>query len=259
MTSYISNINISDRTLNEIKKAIGFPVIQDEFSFIMTEEQIKELVIAPALETFYTYFPLMSSMSIASTGSEAVAEADAPENTIFLMRRQFVPQSSALGGASLLQQGMFYGNPFYSASQVLSRGSYGSGGNYGTPFSYGNDLNTYQRRFYSESVESSNKVYYIKFDEQTNKVSYKSSIPGTFYFEFGLWSNDTEKIPMHRRQAFIKYAQGLLMKEFANILSFTESDLPVSIDKDYLSDQADKKMEESLQYFREASFIPVMR
>lgn len=255
----IENIEVSEKTLNEIKTIIGYPIINEEFSFIMDDDAIKNYAIAPAMETFFTYFPVITPIEYVVTGGDTVFEVDVPDNTLGIMRQQFVSQSVAAQGASLLQQGMFYGNPFYSGSQVISKGSYGLGGNFGTPFGYGKELFTYQNKFYNKSLEASNKAYYVKFDEVNNKILCKSSIPGVFYFEVGTATNDVEEIPLRRRQAFIKYAQGMLAQKFVDILSLSESDLPSVLDKDALADKAERYIEESLTYFREASSFPVMR
>ena len=257
--SYIENIQISEKSFNEIRTVLGFPVIDTEFETIMSNDDIKNYSIAPALETYFTYFPIPFPISIPVTGSSALQQYDAPENTLGIIREQFVPQSSTIGGGSLMQQGMFYGNPFYSSSQVISKGSYGLGGNFGTPFGYGKELFTYQNKFYNKSLEASNKVYYVKFDDENNQILFKANIPGTFYFEIATFSNDVDKIPIRKRQKFIQYAQGLLLKRFSSILALGESDLPSSLDVDYLNSEGDRLIELAEEYFREASSIPVMR
>lgn len=257
--SYISNIKISEKTFNEIKSVLGYPVITSEFDDIMTPEHIKEYAIAPAMETYFTYFPVIHSMEYPASGSSALETIEAPDNTLGLLKYQFIPQSSSSGGANLMQQGMFYGNPFYTSSQVVSKGSYGLGGSFGTPFGYEKELFTYQNRFYNKSLESSNKVVFIRYDDNTNSVELKSNLPGVFHIELALFSNDVEVIPIRKRQKFIEYAQGKLLKKFANILKISESDLPSSLDSDYLNDEGDRLIEQAEEYFREASFIPMAR
>jgi len=256
---YIDSIQISEKTLQEIKTVIGYPVIDSEFSAIMTDDQIKQFAIAPALETYFTYFPIAHPVTLPVTGGADIATLDAPENAIGIMRQQFIPQSANVSGGALMQQGMFYGNPFYSSSQVISKGSYGLGGNFGTPFGYGKELFTYQNKFYTESLEASNTAYYVKFNDNENRIECKSSIPGIFYFEIGVFSNDVERIPIRKRQKFIEYAQGKLLKRFAGILLLSESDLPSTLDSSGLNDEGDRLIEAAETYFRESSTIPVIR
>lgn len=257
--SYIENIQVSEKTLNEIKTALGYPVIDAELEDILSEQHIKEYVLGPSLETFFTYFPIRFQISIPVTGANAVQEYDAPINTLGLFKYQFVPQSSTIGGSNMMQQGMFYGNPFYSSSQVISRGSYGLGGNFGTPFGYEKELFTYQNRFYNKSIESSNKVVFIQYNDNTRKLEYKANIPGVFSVELATYSSIVEDIPLRYRQKFLQYAKGKLLTNFANIMKLSESDLPSNIDADYLEDKGNTWIEEAETYFREASFIPMVR
>lgn len=259
--NYIDNILVSDRFISEIKKVIGYPVINEEFSSILSDDDIKSLVIAPTLETFYTFFPIKQPMEISVSGGELLNEIQCPENTLGLVRAQFVSQSSTIQG-NLMQTGSFYGNPFFSASQVLSQGAsaFSAGaGRFGTPFKYSFETSTYQRKFYTESIEGSNKAYRINYNENSNTLEVKSSIAGIFYIELALWSNDTDLIPMRRRQYVIKYAQGLLLQHFSGILKLSEADLPSSLDADFLNDKGNELLEEVLTYWREASSFQTMR
>lgn len=259
--NYIDNILVSDQFINEIKKVIGYPVVNEEFSTIVSDDDIKSLIIGPTLETFYTYFPIKQSLEISVSGGELLSEIECPQTTLGLVRAQFVSQSSTIQG-NLMQTGSFYGNPFFSASQVLSQGSsaFSAGsGRFGTSFKYSFETSTYQRKFYTESIEGSNKAYRIHYNENNNTLEVKSSIAGIFYIELALWSNDTDLIPMRRRQNVIKYAQGLLLQHFAGILKMTEADLPSSLDADFLNEKGNTLLEEVLTYWREASTFQVMR
>jgi hypothetical protein len=259
--AYIGNILVSDRTLNEIKMAIGYPVIKDEFKFIMDDDQIKELVIAPSLETYFQYFPILERIVINIGGGMSTGEYPTPTETLGVIRSQFVPQTNTI--FSNLNNNNFYANPFATANSVLSIGGRGgSGGGYGrfgTPNTYGSDLFNYQNRFLVDAQEAMNRVWYLQYDEQQNKVFYKSVTPGTFYFELAKWSRDVETVPIQKRQSFINYTRGMLKKSFANILGMTEGDLPVSIDVDNLNDEGDRLIENEINYWREASSIPMMR
>jgi len=255
--SYITDVQIDDKTLKEIKKVIGYPIIDEEFSSILNDIDIIDYCVAPSLETYYTFFPQREELSLVVTGGSDIVEIACPENTLGLVRQQFVSQSSTVGGLGNLSQGSFYANPFYTASQVTGQGF--SGGSFGTPFRYGSDTIVYQQKFYNESVEGSNKAYYVKYDENTNTLKLKSTIGGTFFIELATFTNDVSKIPLRKRQSFVKHTQALLLEHFANILKLSESELPSSLDSDAMIDKSEKFLEEVLTYWRESSTIPVLR
>jgi hypothetical protein len=258
MATYITNITIAEKTLNEIKKAIGYPVIQSEYDFVMDEDAIKDYIIGPALEEYFQYFPILENRELASAGSNSMVTIDAPDNTFGIFRHQFIPQSSGLPTNNLMNQGIFYDNPFASANNVLTRGGAG-GSSFGTPFSYDRNLHTYQNRFYAKSIEAMNKVYFWEYHDDTNKLDLKASIPGAWYIQFAKFSNNVDSIPLRKRQSFIRYAQGMLMKQFSFILGLTNGELPVQINYDMLEDKGEKLVEESITYWRESSMIPTIR
>jgi len=256
MVHRLENIQISEKDLNTVKKIIGFPVITNEFDYLITEEHIKDYSIAPALHEFYRWFPMKLAKEYTVTSNGLITEP-CPEMCIGLVTQQFVPNSSASGMGSLLSNGVFPGNPFATANQIsiFTQNSR----NYGTPYSYENNLFTYQQRFLQESIEASNSGYYVDYNEVENTITLKSLINGVFYIEFAIVGNDVNKIPFRLMPSFIKYSQSLLLENLANILGLSETELPSAIDVDRLIDKSDKLKEEVLPYWREASKSYVMR
>ncbi|MGD9678151.1 MAG: hypothetical protein AB7V16_07280 [Vulcanibacillus sp.] len=252
----IENIQISERDLNEIKKAIGYPTITNEFAHIATDEQIKEYSIAPALNEFYRWFPMSIPKEISTSGGSLI-EVECEENVVGIYKQHFVPSTSSFGNLNPMSQGMFLANPFASANQVsyLSQNTRG----FGTQFNYEFSQFAYQSRFLSESMEASNSGYYIDYDEYNNKLKVKSLISGVFYIELAAVDNDVGRIPFRLRPSFIKYAQSMLLENFAFILGMSESDLPSSLDVDALREKSDTLKEEVLTYWRESSIGMIMR
>jgi len=252
----IENIQISEKDLNEIKKCIGFPVITNEFEHIATDEQIKDYSVSPALEEFHRWFPMTIVKEVATSGG-ALIEVPCEENVIGIYKQYFVPSSSCFGNNNSMSQGSFLGNPFASFNQVsyMSQNTRG----FGTPYNYEFSQFAYQQRFLSESQEASNSGYYVDYNEYENKLKLKSLISGQFYIELAAVGNDVGKIPFRLRPSFIKYAQSMLLENFAFILGMSESDLPSSLDVDALREKSDTFKEEVLTYWREASISQVLR
>jgi hypothetical protein len=231
----IENIQISDADYHSILAGIGYPALdEDSIYSIITKEQIKELVIEPSLEDYYKFFPKRDTVTVASPGSGAIASFDCTTISgiqapiIGIIKMQFIKQSSSTPGQSIMDNGSFYPNAFFSASQVISVGgsNFGVGSQYGSPYGYGQESIVYLKRFYTSSVESSNKVY-----------------------------PDIDNIQFTKKRSFINYCKGKLKLQVAETLSLIELDLPAQLNQDALQDKGEKLIEDELTHWRESSSI----
>lgn len=262
--SYIEEVKISDKSLMEIKSSVGGTLLSEELMDFMPDDDILKYVVAPTMEKFFNYFPIIVEFQQYNTASSSLPiEVEAPERTLGILRQQFVSLSSSIpsGDASVNSFGI-YDNPFASANALMSsNGAYpGGSSRYGTPYDYGSSQNIYQARLFQKSLESSNKSYFVRYDELKNKLYLKSDTSGRFYIQFATWNNDFENsIPLRLRQSVMSYAQGLLRVKFAQILSLSRSELPSEIDTAELKDEGKDMMEKELTYWNEASTIATMR
>lgn len=246
---YIQGLEVEDDFINNVKKGIGYPVITEEFDSIYNNENIKDLVISPCLETFYNFFPKMDEIILSVSGGTEV-EIDAPERMIGIIQYAFV---DGVGGSNI---NLNSGNPFYTSSQtsLMYRGN-----SFGTPFSYGKNLYTYQNKFYAQSQMAMNKVYYAKFDHINRKIKLKSTISGSFTLRIGCYDPVVANIPWNLQRHFSTYCNGTLMVEFGNILSLSNADLPLEFNTEDIIERGRDKIDAEMEYFRENSIIPVMR
>ena len=261
----IKQVTISDSDYHNILTAIGYPALSEEDIYsIITKDQIMELILEPSLEDFYKFFPKKIPIDVSVAGSGAISEYNVGDTTgivLGVLQAKFIPQSSSVPGQSLMDVGSFYQNPFFSASQVLgiNGSAYGIGNSYGTPYGYGQETIIYLKRFLTSSIESSNKVYWYKYDPNTNILSYKSNISGKFYFELGMTDSNIDNIQFTKKRSFIDYCKGKLKLQIAETLSLIELDLPASLNQDALKDQGDKLIDDNLTYWRESSSFFGMR
>lgn len=262
--AYIENVSVSDKTLTEIKSAIGWTLIGQELSFLIADNDIKNYVVAPTLETYYNYFPIIQEFTQYNTASSDLPlPYDAPKNTLGVVRQQFVPISSGIpNGDPTTNTFGIYANPWASQSAVYSANGAWPGGaaRYGTPYDYGSNNNIYQSKFFQKSLEQVNKAYYIRYDELENKLYLKSDTSGRFYIQFATFNPSWEDgVMLRQRQYAIKYAQGLFLTKIAQVLSLTRSELPSEIDAPTLKEDGKEMMEEVLQYWQNSSSMPAMR
>lgn len=254
---------LNDNTYNQILTAIGYPVVRQEDldDNLLTKADITELVIKPSLVEFCKFFPDRQNIVITTSGAGGVQQYsnDISELAFAMYYYKFSPASTTISNGSLMNQGNFYANPFYSASQVISVGGGSSISRYGTPFPYGAEQILYQQRFYQKSVESANKVYYAQFDDRERLINFKSSIAGNFEITLALIRTDIEQIEYQYRQSFIRYCKGALKLQLADILGLSQTDLPVQLEVADLKDDGKELMEKELTYWREASLHVLMR
>jgi len=261
----IDNLQISDKDYNFILTAIGYPVIDEEtLNYLITKEDVEELVITPALETFHQYFPKRVPLVFQSTGTSSVltkTSAELPKNAFGILSAQFVTQSASSLGIGAMDSGVFYQNPFYSNAQVYSSGGGSIGGMsmFGVPFGYGFETQRFQKMFYAKSLEASTKVYWYRYDPSTRSLSYKSNLIGNFYIDFATLDENIDNIDFTKKRSFLRYCQGALKVQIANTLALVDTQLPVQLNKELLKTDGDDLMEKEVNYWQEASTIPTMR
>jgi len=232
----IENIIISDNSLKLIKLGFGYPVIDSEASYLFTDDQIKELIIAPALEEFFTFFPIRVTETKRTAPGTSVT-VSFPENFIGLTHYSFVPYASS-SSLSVTPTG----NPFYTQSLVSS---FGAGyGKFGTPFNFGYDLNRYQRKAYYDSLDNANRVWFAEPDYENEELKLYASTAGTFNIVWGLYNNDFDSAcPLRKRQELISFTRAKYKRQIGDIIGLGNSGLPTEMDFQKLIDDADAEIE----------------
>lgn len=250
----IDEITVPQSIMNYVKGALGYPITDEALPF--TDEQIIEYVIIPYYEEFCNYFPTKNEMSIVCSDSSNM-EIDVSDRRIL-----GIYHYTLIGNNTSSNQNLTSGNPFYTASQISGYGA-SSSSYYGTPWNYGasTEYSYYQRKFLSQSAQVMNgsKVYSCKYDEINKKLIIHTAKSGTMFIRYGSWENDLNNIPNRLKIHFQDFAKGGLMKYFADIVNLMNTDLPLSIDADSLSDKADDILERERDFMKENSTIPLLR
>jgi hypothetical protein len=239
----IQNVIISEYDLNSIKMGFGFPVIQNEAQNLMTDDQIKSYVIAPALEIFFSYFPIESFQDI-TVGGYGVTTVDYPSNFVCVADCRFIPQVASIGGGYRYN---ISDNPFFSASQVVSKGGGASvfgGGMFGSPFNYGYKNTYFERRMAADSADNMNRVWKATQKDSIKKLELYNSIPGVISITWGLYTENFEDAcQLHRRSDLISLCRNMYKQQLGNILTLQNQELPTSIDAEALKSEAYDEIE----------------
>ena len=252
MSTYISNPTVSEDFLNSVKEALGYPVVDEEISDIYSDENIKNLVIANAMEYFFNFFPIVKILQ-TPVSSNGKVELDAPENTLGIVHYALIDGNGS-GGTDLNT-----GNPFYTATLVASTQTRLA--NYGSPFNYNNsEYSRYQQQFYADSMRKVNgRSFAVYYNEATDKIEVQSVNSGTMSIKVGCYSEDVDDIPKRLRPHFRNYCQGLLKVKFAHILQMMNSDLPLEFDKDAILESGSDLLEKEEEWYKANSTIQLMK
>lgn len=252
MSTYIHDISVSDDFLNNVKEALGYPVIDEEISDIYSDENIKKLVIANAFEYFFNFFPIVKTLVVSvSAGSPVTVEA--PMNTLGIVHYALTNSASSDNQLNLNS-----GNPFYTERLVASSQSRLS--NYGSPFNYnGSEYSTYQQDFYCNSAQAISRAFSVDYNEFDNTITVHSSQTGQMVIRVGTYSTSIDDIPNRLKIHLLLYCQGLLKVKFANILEMMNSDLPLEFDKEAIKDSGVDMLEKEEEWYQNNSTIQIMK
>lgn len=252
MATYIQDIMVSDDYLNNVKEALGYPVLNEEISDVFSDENIKNLVIANSLEYFFNFFPIVQTLTVTVSGSGSPVIISAPEHTLGIVHYAMVDSKGNTG------YNLSTGNPFYTEKLITSSQSILA--NYGSPFNYnGAEFSTYQQQFYANSAKNLARIFAVYFNEAENTLTVHSGQAGTIVIRVGTYSTNLDDIPKRLRPHLLNYCQGLLKIKFANILEMMNSDLPLEFDKDAIKDSGTDMLEKEEDWYRNNSTIQIMK
>ena len=251
MATYISNFNVTDDFLAQVKESIGYPMVDDDtLSEIFTDEFIKDKICGREAETFFNFFPLVVNIAVPVSASNEVS-VDSPKNSLGIIHTSFVESGGGSGN-------LMSGNPFYTSS--ITSISSSTMRNYGTPFDWSSYFfSSSQQRFFNNALNNSNKSFYAYFDEINSKIVVKSTLVGTVSVDVGVYGESEESIPRRLRIKFLELCQSALGMKFASILKLQNSDLPLSFDVDTIFDENKDKHDELLEWCKLNSTYCIMR
>lgn len=251
MSTYIHDITVSDSFLNNVKEALGYPVIDEEISDIYSDENIKELVIATSLEHFFNFFPIVQTITVP-VGAGTTKVLNAPTNTLGIVHYALVNSSNNQGF------NLNSGNPFYTEKLVTSSQSRLS--NYGSPFNYNSsEYSVYQQAFYRNSMQNVSRLFAVHYNEAEDTISVQSSQSGTIVIRVGTYSTNLDDIPRRLKPHLLNYCQALLKIKFASILEMMNSDLPLEFDKEAIKESGTDLLEKEEEWFQNNSTIQIMK
>lgn len=252
MATYIENFQVTDDFLNQVKEAIGFPLVDDEtITELFTDDWIKNNICGREAEVFFNYFPLVTNIGITVNGTSEIS-VDAPKNCLGVVHSALV--ENGVGSSNNLLSG----NPFYTST--ITSISSSSMRNYGTPFDYNSYYySTAQQNFFNRALQNSNKSFYAYYDEINDKIVAKSTLIGIVSVDCGCYAESTDDIPKRLKTKYLNLCQYSFGCKFAEILKMQNSDLPLSIDMDSIFDLNKERYDELIEWCQNNSTYCIMR
>lgn len=230
-------INIQQKHLNLIKKVLAFPDVDE---LLLDDNQIKDLCIQPALQKYFTKFPI-KDMTTIPIGSGVEIEVPFPDNTTFGVIDARITDVGMIGGAG----GSFWDIVQFQAFQSNAiRGKTGAYGqrNY-NPSSL--QQSTENKRHQYKSYQNAYVTNKITLDIDNKKLLVYTSNSGRLNITWAKYSEDFDNVRYERQLDVIKLCQAELLQQLVDSASIlVDSGSEVTINTDALKDRAEKLFEE---------------
>lgn len=233
-------ISISDEWLLQVKKVLAYPKID---TLILTDDQIKQFAVFPALTQYFTRFPIKSTVEIYSNDLYTVPFPDAYTFGLLDCR---VVDIGTIGGT---------GSSFWDIIAYQRMGILGNVRSYGKRGYNPNAL--YQQRLMLQQAMKSqqNLLVTIKFnvDYPNRKVIVYSSTTGKINITWAKYSDSFDDVLYQRKLDVIQLAQASLLDHVADTFGIiSDNSLDININVEALRTRASdlrKEIEEKWMEF----------
>jgi hypothetical protein len=243
------SIVIEDKWMRQIKRIIGFPKVT---KLILTDDEIKELCVEPALREYFKKFPKRlvyeqwvnrdSKYEIAFPAESVFGVIDA---RITDRRTATVGSQSSFwelikfqqfGGSNITLYGVKGFNPNALRQSNL------------TQFQ---GLNAYRKTYKTEFIE-------MELDER--KLHVYTNQEGTLQVDWALWSNNFEDVRYQQIENVIKLSQSYVLRQVADLTGLmTDADVSISMNAEELKTKADDLREKVFEEWNEITDIVMIK
>jgi len=222
-------ITISDMHLNQIKSAIAFPSVDN---VILTDDEIKDFCIRPALRDYFTKFPKKAVLTGSLTTSGEV-EIAFPDDLTFGVVDARITDKLSNDSANT---GNFW--------ELASFNKYGLSARKRTYGIEGYNPNFLRQQKITEmqaerSVRDNVEAIRIKVDTDNSVVSFFTNQTCKYFIEWAKWSRNFDDVKFQRINDVIKLCQANVKEQLADTVGLvTNASLDITINADELRSQA---------------------
>lgn len=240
-------ITIPNDVLTEILVVVGIPVI-DITDLEMSSDDIKKLLVFPAMRSYFFWFPIRTQEQIII--NESTFSFDFPNATTFGV------VDARLSTARYRGMGIT-GSPFVNANNIAISSRYN--GKYGTQNNYNMNLvNTYEK-MERASIISTNKAFRVQVDEQKRKLTGFTNVTGELSITWADYSENWSDIPYFKFDDVKKLAQVNILRAFGMLRGQQNSDVPNAFNYGLFNDKADDLEKEVMERWHKMSKPVILR
>jgi hypothetical protein len=228
---------IPDSIIKRITAALGVPILNVHEDLLIDDSTIKDLFITPALQMYFTYWPLKLKQEYQIDGQ---TDIPFPDDRVFGVSEARV--------ALMQQTAQFGNNPFINEvirRQVASFNSYGR-----TP--YGRDPYMTPGVLIKEQTEqlsyiSLRKAGNFNIDLSGRRLWGFSNVAGNLIIDWALWSKNWADIRFEHIEDVIKVCKMYALQFVGGIRQQSDPNTGVTADGSSFLETADKIYEEIIE------------
>lgn len=239
------SFTISEEDYAEILMEIGYPVVQeDDLEF--TREQIKTLMIYPALKQYFIWFPITDQTSQLVTTNFEIPFPDDKTYGIIDARINTDANNVSRTGSPFM-------NELLISTQKLSSGYYG------TAYDYGITEAKYLENSYAKSAKNSIKAQNIRVDNVNRLVKGSTNVAGELVITWAKYSDNMDDVPFRRKGEVKSLAKSKVLRAFSQLRSQIEYETGSSVNYSELLDRANSLEESVMSKWKEFTKVVVIR
>jgi hypothetical protein len=244
------SIVIEDQYLNLIKKVIASPMVS---TLLLDDEEIKDLCIFPALQRYFTKFPLREEYQTSINGEMSVAFPD--DYTFGVLDARVVDIGLLPGSGTSFWDLVIFQMSTSTTATIKGVGAYGVKGYNPSQLMQQRDMERY--RF--KSQQNMYTTIKTRVDTENRRLIVYSSITGALNITWAKYSDDFANVKFERRDDVIKLCQAELLDHLSDSASIlSDSGLEININIDALKTRATdlkEKIQEKWDAIPDISFI----
>jgi hypothetical protein len=241
-------LTIPEAKMKRILSLIGYPVVrlEDITGSYMTEDDVVEQLLWPALQEYWEYFPLTEKETYSFSSTFEVSFPD--EQTYGVISHKFLDGTE--GGKTA--------SPFMNS--ILYTRSFGGGGNwYNTKRHYDMRSATMLEQSEHSSYTESQKAQKVNVDKKNRKVTGYSNVGSRLEIGWAKWSEDWSDIPFEDENDVIKLCQSNVLQFFGELRNQETGSLPTELSGDDFVSKAEDLREAVMEKWLESTRGPIIR
>ena len=244
----MSTLTIADDTFKQIMLVVGAPFIKEE-ELEISYNDIKDLIILPALKEYCRWFPIESFYTIDVNGPIDLPFPDAKIFTAKDIRMTTARMRTGATGNPLMDERFIRGSSYYGKNM------------YGGRFDYGFSSAKISTKFENQSWIDQNRAFKVRAIDSQRVVTGFTNTLGTLEITWASYSNDWgEAVSFTMEGDAIKLAQAFVLDYFGRLRSQDNiPDLPAELNSDSMIERSKELMEEVMTKWKAYAKPVIMR